>query len=92
MEDSLAKGCELLYNMGRYMPQANRILLDVNKHIWKSESRVSERAKRILQAGSIRVRPTVIKNAWHLKVDGDEAGLIPAGHIAFREDVDVIES
>lgn len=92
MEDSLAKGCELLYNMGRYMPQANAILLDVSKHSWKSESRVSERAKRILQAGSIRVQATVIKNAWHLKVDGDEPGLIPAGRIAFREDVDVIES
>jgi hypothetical protein len=84
-EDHLAKGCELLYRIGRYMPQANKILLDVSKHVHKCEGKVSDRVKRILQAGSARVRPTVIENASYLEIEGSEAGLIPAGRIAFHE-------
>jgi hypothetical protein len=67
------------------MPQANKILLDVSKHVHKCEGKVSDRVKRILQAGSARVRPTVIENASYLEIEGSEAGLIPAGRIAFHE-------
>lgn len=91
-EDYLAKGCELLYSIGRYMPQANRILDDVNNHIKERNIEVSDRIKTMLQAGSTRVRPTIIANASYLQLDPTDAKRMLVGSMAFNEAIESIAS
>ncbi|OAA39939.1 Zn(2)-C6 fungal-type DNA-binding domain protein [Metarhizium rileyi] len=88
-KDYLAKGCELLYSIGRYMPQANRILLDVKKYVLENDMAIPDTLKTTLQAGSTRATPTVIANAAYLVLEGDDAGMLPLGQLEFNE---IIES
>ena len=74
-EEMLSRGCELLYHMGQYMPEANDLVLGLWDEGQSREIRWPEVGKRFLEASLVNVRRITIVNAAPLTLTDSGIGV-----------------
>lgn len=88
---SLFRGCELLYNTGRFMSQANRILLDLSVLAARKGITPCTRVRQFFDAAIARIRPTTISNASFIFLGGDTLMNIPMKSLVFNQVIRAVE-
>ncbi|KAG5929466.1 hypothetical protein E4U53_002440 [Claviceps sorghi] len=88
---SLFRGCELLYNAGRYMPQANRILLDLSVLAGQKGITTCVKVRGLLDAAITRICPTSINNASYIVRNGHTLTRLPIREVTFTQVIQKME-
>ena len=92
-EEMLSRGCELLYHMGQYIPEANNLVLGLWNEAQSREIRWPEVGKRFLGASLVNARRSIIVNATPLTLTDSGIGVsIPnANQVTFAQKITSIE-
>ncbi|KAG5930437.1 hypothetical protein E4U42_001360 [Claviceps africana] len=88
---SLYRGCELLYNSGRFMPQANRILLNLRVLADQRGITTCTRVRGLLDAAVARIRPITIHNASYIIPSGNTLRRMPIRTMTFGKVIQKME-
>ncbi|KAG6002240.1 hypothetical protein E4U21_003300 [Claviceps maximensis] len=88
---SLFRGCELIYNAGKYMPQANRIMMDLRDLARKKGVEPCPGVQVLLDAATARITTFTIYNATCIVPLADELRSLSAKKIVFGQVIHSIE-
>ncbi|KAG5981654.1 hypothetical protein E4U55_002715 [Claviceps digitariae] len=88
---SLSRGCELLYNTGRFTPQANKILLDLSSLAEQKGIILCARVRRLFDGAIARITPIKICNASCIVLTGDNLMMRPVKNLVFNQVIQRIE-
>ena len=92
-EESLSRGCQLLYHMGQYMPRANGLILAIWNEAQDRDIKWPAVGKRFLRASLVNVQRTTVLNASHLRLSEGSIGepLLHSHRVSFRKTLESIE-
>ena len=92
-EEMLSRGCELLYHMGQYIPEANDLVLGLWNEAHSREIRWPEVGKRFLRASLVNVRRSIVVNAAPLTLSDSGIGVsMPnPGQVTFAQKITSVE-